>query len=108
MSNFPQRRSSKRDTFGEHRCSLMLPLTTSVLCGTWRQLTAASLNGGLGICTSDWAGQMLHWYHHRHFELFRIWWLKEMKRTRRGTGRYLLEEKIQSGSSRTLSTNMGT
>jgi hypothetical protein len=45
-SNFLWRRSSRRDTFGDLRSSLTLPLTTSVLCSTWRQITAASLNGG--------------------------------------------------------------
>jgi hypothetical protein len=45
-SNFLQRRSSRRDTFGDLRSSLTLPSTTSVLCSTWRQITAASLNGG--------------------------------------------------------------
>ena len=45
-SNFLRRRSSRRDTFGDHPSNLMLPLTTSVLCRTWRQITAASLNGG--------------------------------------------------------------
>jgi hypothetical protein len=63
-SNFLQRRSSRRDTFGDLHSSLTLPSTTSVLCSTWRPITAASLNGGYGICTSDWAGLTLHWYHH--------------------------------------------
>jgi hypothetical protein len=45
-SNFLQRRSSRRDTFGDLRSSLTLPSTTSILCNTWRQITAASLNGG--------------------------------------------------------------
>jgi hypothetical protein len=45
-SNFLRRRSSRRDTFGDLRSSLTLPSTTSVLCSTWRQITAASLNGG--------------------------------------------------------------
>jgi hypothetical protein len=45
-SNFLQRRSSRRDTFGDLRSNLTLPSTTSVLCSTWRQITAASLNGG--------------------------------------------------------------
>jgi hypothetical protein len=45
-SNFLRRRSSRRDTFGDLRSSLMLPSTTSVLCSTWRQITATSLNGG--------------------------------------------------------------
>jgi hypothetical protein len=45
-SNFLQRRSSRRDTFGDLRSSLTLPSTTSVLCSTWRQITGASLNGG--------------------------------------------------------------
>jgi hypothetical protein len=45
-SNFLWRRSSRRDTFGDLRSSLTLPSTTSVLCRTWRQITAASLNGG--------------------------------------------------------------
>jgi hypothetical protein len=45
-SNFLRRRSSKRDTFGDLRSNLTLPSTTSVLCRTWRQITAASLNGG--------------------------------------------------------------
>jgi hypothetical protein len=45
-SNFLQRRSSKRDTFGDLCSSLTLPSTTSVLCRTWRQITAASLNNG--------------------------------------------------------------
>ena len=35
-SNFLQRRSSRRDTFGDLRTSLTLPLTTSVLCSMWR------------------------------------------------------------------------
>jgi hypothetical protein len=63
-SNFLRRRSSRRDTFGDLRSSLMLPSTTSVLCKMCRQITAASLNGGRGICTSNWAGLTLHWYHH--------------------------------------------
>jgi hypothetical protein len=45
-SNFLRRRSSRRDTFGDLRSSLMLPSTTSVLCSTWRPITTASLNGG--------------------------------------------------------------
>jgi hypothetical protein len=45
-SNFLRRRSSKRDTFGDLRSSLTLPSTTSVLCSTWKQITAASFNGG--------------------------------------------------------------
>jgi hypothetical protein len=45
-SNFLRRRSSRRNTFGDLRSSLMLPSTTSVLCKTWRQITVASLNGG--------------------------------------------------------------
>jgi hypothetical protein len=45
-SNFLWRRSSKRDTFGDLRSSLTLPSTTSVLCSMWRQITAASFNGG--------------------------------------------------------------
>jgi hypothetical protein len=44
-SNFLRRRSSRRDTFGDLRSSLTLPSTTSVLYSTWRQITAASLNG---------------------------------------------------------------
>jgi hypothetical protein len=44
-SNFLQRRSSRRDTFGDLCSSLTLPSTTSVLCSTWRQITGASLNG---------------------------------------------------------------
>jgi hypothetical protein len=35
-SNFLQRRSSKRDTFGDLRSSLTLPSTTSILYRTWR------------------------------------------------------------------------
>jgi hypothetical protein len=34
-SNFLRRRSSRRDTFGDLRSSLTLPLTTSVLYRTW-------------------------------------------------------------------------
>jgi hypothetical protein len=45
-SNFLQRRSSRRDTFGDLCSSLTLPSTTSILCSTWRQITATSLNGG--------------------------------------------------------------
>jgi hypothetical protein len=45
-SNFLRRRSSRRDKFGDLRSSLTLPSTTSVMCNTWRQITAASLNGG--------------------------------------------------------------
>jgi hypothetical protein len=45
-SNFLQRRSSRRDTFGDLHSSLTLPSTTSVLCSTWRQITAASFNSG--------------------------------------------------------------
>jgi hypothetical protein len=45
-SNFLQRRSSRRDIFGDLRSSLTLPSTTSVLCRTWRQIIAASLNDG--------------------------------------------------------------
>jgi hypothetical protein len=45
-SNFLRRRSSKKDTFGDLRSSLTLPSTTFVLCSTWRQITAASLNDG--------------------------------------------------------------
>jgi hypothetical protein len=44
--NFLWRRSSRRDIFGDLHSSLTLPSTTSVLCSTWRQITAASLNGG--------------------------------------------------------------
>jgi hypothetical protein len=33
-SNFLQRKSSRRDTFGDLRSNLTLPLTTSVLCST--------------------------------------------------------------------------
>jgi hypothetical protein len=45
-SNFLQRRSSRRNTFGDLRSSLTLPSTTSVLYSTWRQITAAFLSGG--------------------------------------------------------------
>jgi hypothetical protein len=45
-SNFLRRRSLRRDTFGDLHSNLTLPLTTSVLCRTSRQITAASLNGG--------------------------------------------------------------
>jgi hypothetical protein len=45
-SNFLRRKSSRRDTFGDLCSSLTLPSTTSVLCSTWRQITAASLNDG--------------------------------------------------------------
>jgi hypothetical protein len=45
-SNFLWRRSSRRDTFGDLRSSLTLPSTTSVLCRTWKQIAAASLNSG--------------------------------------------------------------
>ena len=44
-SNFLRGRSSRRDTFGDLYSSLTLPSTTSVLCNTWKQITAASLNG---------------------------------------------------------------
>jgi hypothetical protein len=46
LSNFLRRWSSRRDTFGDLRSNLTLPSTTSILCSTWRQITAASLNGG--------------------------------------------------------------
>ena len=42
-SNFLQRRSSRRDTIGDLCSSLTLPSTTSVLCTTWRQITATVL-----------------------------------------------------------------
>ena len=45
-SNFLRRKSSRRDTFGNLHSSLTLPLTISVLCRMWRQITAASINGG--------------------------------------------------------------
>jgi hypothetical protein len=45
-SNFLQRRSSRRDTFGDLHSSLTLPSTTSILYRTWRQFTVASLTGG--------------------------------------------------------------
>jgi hypothetical protein len=45
-SNFLQRRSSRRDTFGDLRSNLTLPSTIYVLCRMWRQITTASLNGG--------------------------------------------------------------
>jgi hypothetical protein len=45
-SNFLQRRSSRRDTFGDLHSSLTLSSITSALYRTWRQITATSLNGG--------------------------------------------------------------